>query len=88
MNAINYRIKKINKVRIFFQRKPMRIAIIQNKSYIYQKNVKHDKNQKLIYFIVSVEASKVNEFFKNIGLCDTNPLLTPSVDNNNVIIGL
>ena len=51
-------------------------------------NVKHDKNQKLIYFFFRVEANKVNEFFKNLRLCDTNPLLKPSFDNNNVIIGL
>ena len=29
---------------------PMRIEMIQNMSYIFKKNVKHDKNQKLIYF--------------------------------------
>ena len=66
----------------------MRIAIIQKMSYVYKKNVKHDKNQKLIYFFFRVKASKVNEFFKNIRLCDTNPFLKPSLDNNNVIIGL
>ena len=38
----------------------MRIEIIQNMSYIFKKNVKHDKNQKLIYFLFRVEASKVN----------------------------
>ena len=35
-----------------------------------------------------VEASKVNEFFKNIRLFDTNLLLKHSFDNNNVIFGL
>ena len=29
-------------------------------SYVYKKNVKHDKNQKLIYIFFRVEASKVN----------------------------
>ena len=43
----------------------------------FKKNVKHDKNQKLIYFIVSVEASKVNEFFKNISLRYTNSFWNP-----------
>ena len=33
---------------MFFQKKPMRIAVIQNMSYVYKKNVKHDKKQKLI----------------------------------------
>ena len=47
MKAINYR-KKNNYVRIFVQKKSMRIAIIQNMSYVYKKNVKQDKNQKLI----------------------------------------
>ena len=56
-------------------------------SYVYKKNIRHDKNQKLIYFFFLVETSKFNEFFKNIRLCDTNPLLKPSFDNNNVIIG-
>ena len=65
----------------------MRIAFIYNMSYVYKKSVKHDENQKLIYFFFRVEASKVNEFFENIRLCDTNPLLKPSCDNNNVIIG-
>ena len=73
---------------MFYQKKPMRIAIIQNMSYVYKKNVTHDKNQKLIYFSFRGEASKVNEFFKNFRLCDTKPLLKPSFDNKNVIIGL
>ena len=30
----------------------MRLVIIQNMSYVYKKNVKHDKNQKLIYFFL------------------------------------
>ena len=66
----------------------MRNAIIQNMSYVYKKNVKHDKNQKLIYFFFRFEASKVNEFFKNIRLCETNPFLKPSYDNNNFLIDL
>ena len=48
MKAINY--KKIIKFRLFFQRKPLWLAFIQNMSYVYKKNVKYDKNQKLIYF--------------------------------------
>ena len=32
-------------------------------SYVYKKNVKHDKSQKLIYFFFRVDASKVDEFF-------------------------
>ena len=28
---------------MFLQKKPMRNAIIQNKFYVYKKNVKHDK---------------------------------------------
>ena len=66
----------------------MRIAIIQNMSYDYKKDVKQDKNQKLIYFFfVWKPVSKVNEFFKNIRLCETNTqFLKPSFDNNNVII--
>ena len=35
---------------MFFQKKPMRISIIQNMSFVYKKNVKHEKNQKLISF--------------------------------------
>ena len=66
----------------------MRIAIIRNLPYIYKKKVKHNKNQKVVYFFFRVEASKVNKFFKNIRFCDSNPLLKPSFDNNNVIIGL
>ena len=58
---------------MFFQRKTLRIAIILNMSYVYKKNVKHDKNQETIYFIFRVEASKVNEFFKNIRCCDISP---------------
>ena len=54
-------------------------------SYVYKTNVKHDKNQKLIYFFFRVEDSKVNEFFKNIRLGDINPLLKPSLDNNKAI---
>ena len=42
---------------LFFQKKPLRNAIIQNMSYVCKKNVKHDKNQKLVYFIFRVEAS-------------------------------
>ena len=42
-------------------------------SDVYKKNVKHDKNQKLVSFFFLVETSKVNEIFKNIRLCDTNP---------------
>ena len=62
MKAINYKMKKNEKVRLFFQRKPSRPVIIQNKSYVYKKKVKYDKNQKLIYFFLwktRVEASKV-----------------------------
>ena len=43
-------------------------------------------NNNLLFF--RIEASKVNELFKNNRLCDTNPILKPSFDNNNVIIGL
>ena len=46
---------------LFFQRKPSRPAMIQNMSYVHKKNVKYDKNQKLIYFFLwktRVEASK------------------------------
>ena len=72
---------------MFFQRKPLRIAIIQNISCDYKKNVKHDKNHKLIYFIVSVEASKVNEFFKTLA-CVTPIHFETLLCNNNVIFGL
>ena len=40
----------------------LRSAIIQNKIYVYKKNVKYDKSRKLIYFLLwktRVEASKV-----------------------------
>ena len=50
------------KVLLFFRRKPLRPAIIQTMSYVYKKNVKYDKNQKLINFFLwktRVEASKV-----------------------------
>ena len=57
-------------------------------SYDYKKNVKHDKNQKLIYFFFHVETSEVNEFFENIKLCDTDPLFKTFFDNNNFIFGL
>ena len=50
----------------------LRIAFIQKMSCVCKKNVKHDKNQKLVYFIFRVEASKVIEFLQNIRLCDTN----------------
>ena len=67
----------------------MSIAIIQNMSYVYKKNVRHDTNQKLIdFFFVSKPIKPVNEFFENIRLCETNNHLKPSFDNNNVIIGL
>ena len=82
MNAINYRLE-INYVRISLQKNPVGIAIIQNMFFVYKKNVKHDKNQiNLLFFRV-----EVNEFFKSIRLCDTIPLLKPSFDINNVIIG-
>ena len=54
--------EKIERVRLFFQRKPSRPAIIQNMSYVYKKNVQYDKNQKLIYFFLRktcVEASHI-----------------------------
>ena len=41
---------------------------------------------KINLLLFRAEASKVNEFFKNIRLCDIIPLLKPSFDNNNVII--
>ena len=50
MKAINYHNEIIEYVRLFFQRKPLRLAIIQNMSYVYKKNVKYDKNRKVIYF--------------------------------------
>ena len=61
----------------------MRPAIIQNMSYIYKKNVKCDKNQKLIKFSLwktRVEASKVvtnslkTLFFVSTIPSDTFPL--------------
>ena len=36
MKAINYKMK-IEYVRLVFQRKPSRPAIIQNKSYVYKR---------------------------------------------------
>ena len=67
----------------------MSIAIIKNMSYVYKKNVRHDKNQKLIYFFFVLKPIKpVNEIFENIRLCEINTHLKPSFDNNNVIIGL
>ena len=61
MKAINYKTKKVEWVRLFFRRKPLRPEIIQNMSYVYIKNFKYDKNQKLVYFFVKtrVEAIKV-----------------------------
>ena len=62
MKAINKQNEKKKNVCLFFQRKHLRPAIIQNKSYVYKKNVKYDKNQILIYFFLwktRVEASKV-----------------------------
>ena len=58
MKAINKQNEKIEKVRLFFQRKPLRPALIQNKSYVYKKNVKYDKNQILIYFFCEKPVSK------------------------------
>ena len=60
----------------------MRIEIIQNMSHVYRKNVKHDKNKKLVHFFFRVEASRVNEIFKNIRLSDNDHLLKRSSDNN------
>ena len=40
MKTINKQNEKFEKVRLFFQRKPLRPAIMQNKSYVYKKNVK------------------------------------------------
>ena len=57
-------------------------------SYVYKKKVKLDKKQQLIYSFIRVEASKVIEFFKKITWCDTNLLLKPFFDINNVIFGL
>ena len=57
MKAINYKMKNLNR-----QRKTLRPAIIQNFFYVYKKNVKYHKNQKLMYFFLRktrVEASKV-----------------------------
>ena len=62
MKAINKQNEKIEKVRLFFQRKSLRAAIVQTKTYVYKKNVIYDKNQILIYFFLwktRVEASKV-----------------------------
>ena len=51
MEAINYKMKKLNRfVHSSKGSKPLRPAIIQNMSYVYKKNVKFEKNQKLIYF--------------------------------------
>ena len=54
----------------------MKIAIIQNMSYVYKKNVEHDKNQKIIYFIFRFEASKVNELFKKLDYVTPMPFET------------
>ena len=43
MKAIFYKMKRLTSF-------DMRSVIIQNMSYVYNKNVKYDKNQKLIYF--------------------------------------
>ena len=41
------------------QKKPSRPAIIQNMSYVFKKNVKYDKNQKLIYFFCEEPVSRL-----------------------------
>ena len=55
---------------------PLRPTIIQHKFYVYEKNVKNDKKQKLIYFFLwntGVETSKVVTNSLKKRLCDTNP---------------
>ena len=47
MKAINYKMKKLNRLVYSTKGNTLRPAIIQNMSYVYKKNVKDDKNQKL-----------------------------------------
>ena len=55
MKAIYYKTKNLNPL---FQKKPLRPGISQNKSHFYKKNVKYDKNQKIIYFFCDKPVSK------------------------------
>ena len=61
MKAIKYKMELIMYVRLFVQRKPLRLAIIQNMSCVYEKSVKHVKNQTNLLFLwkTGVEASKI-----------------------------
>ena len=74
MKAVNY--KKIKYDCFFFQRKPLRLAYNKNMSYVYKKNVKYDKNQKLIYFVwkTRVEVSKIiTNHLKTLGFMTPIP---------------
>ena len=70
MKANSYKMKKLNIIVFQSKKTSLKSAIIQNMSYVYQKNVKHDKNQKLVYIFLQktrVKASKViTNFLKAI----------------------
>ena len=59
MKAINYKMKKL------IQRKPPRPAINPNMSYVYKKNFKYDKNQKLISFFLWKTRVGASKFITN-----------------------
>ena len=67
----------------------LRIEIIQIIEYVLCLQKERQTWQKSkTNLLFRVEASKVNEFFKNIRLCDSNPHSKSPFDINNVIIDL
>ena len=56
-------------------------------SYVYKKNVKHDKNQKWIYFLSVSKPVKSKNSLKTLDCVTPIPFET-FFDNNNVIFVL
>ena len=78
MNAISY----ISSFEV-----TLRFATIQIMSYVYQNNVKHDKNQKFVYFF-RVEAKNQKVIYSLETLNFVTPISFETFfDNNNVIFG-
>ena len=61
---------------LFSYSQPLRIEIIQNMSYVYQMYVKHDKNQKLIYFCSVSKPVKPTNALKTLDFVAAIPLET------------
>ena len=88
MKSINYKMK-LNRFVHSSKGSPWDLQL-SRMVYVYKKNVKYNKNRKLVDFFwkTRVEASKViMSCSKTLDFVAPIPL-TPSLDNNNVIFDL